>query len=116
MSHIRDVLDLVAHGAGVSLQFIHADGGAVSNQFRMQFVADIAQTTVRASSLPELSALGAVLSGALGMKHSTSLDDLRNLALAFSDYQPEMNPELARAYYGGRQAAVQRVVHQPEQG
>ena len=64
---VRDVLGLMAHEAGIALEYIHGDGGAVSNRFLMQFVADITRYQVRASSLPELSALGAVLAGTLGM-------------------------------------------------
>ncbi len=57
---IRDVLSLMAQDAGVGMQYIHADGGAVGNRFLMQFVADMNQLNVRAAQTPELSALGAV--------------------------------------------------------
>ena len=58
---------------------VHADGGAVRNAFLMQFVADMNQLKVRAAQTPELSALGAVFSGCLGLKIYTSLEDLQNL-------------------------------------
>ncbi|MBN1313736.1 MAG: glycerol kinase GlpK [Anaerolineae bacterium] len=107
---IRDVLGLMAGEAGLSLQFIHADGGAVSNQFLMQFVADITQVAVRTSALQELSALGAVLSGTLGMRHFTSFEDLRNLMLTFSDYRPKMEMEQATQLYDGWRQAVHQVL------
>lgn len=113
---ITDVLDLMAQDAGTSLEYVNADGGAVRNRFLMQFVADMTQLTVRASSLPELSALGAALSGMLGTHIYDSLNALEQLPADFVAYQPEMNPELAREYYSGWQAAVQQVLHQPEQG
>jgi glycerol kinase len=113
---ITDVLGLMAEGAGTTLQHVHADGGATSNQFLMQFVADMTQLTVRASSLPELSALGAVLSGTLGMQVYKSLAELEKLPVDFTDYQPSMSAEQAQKLYGGWQAAVQQVLHQPEQG
>jgi glycerol kinase len=107
---VRDVLTLMSAEAGVSMQHIHADGGMVNNRFLMQFCADLTRIVVRASSLPELSALGAVLSGALGMGVYHSLDDLNALAHESVDYQAQANPTVMESYYAGWQAAVQRVL------
>ena len=113
---IRDVLSLMAQDAGVEMQYIHADGGAVANQFLMQFVADMLGITVRASSLPELSALGAVFSGMLGMGVVQSITICSNFHWKVLDFAPKMDPELADEYYLGWQAAVQQVLYQPKQG
>lgn len=113
---ICDVLSLMAAEAGVDLHTVHADGGAVSNQFLMQFVADINQLNVHAAQTPELSALGAVFSGCLGLKIYTSLDDLRNLPSGFTGYRPSMSLDHARDLYAGWQTAVQQVLYQPQQG
>ncbi|HEX3053921.1 MAG TPA: glycerol kinase GlpK [Aggregatilineaceae bacterium] len=107
---IRDVLGLMAQDAGVTLQHVHGDGGMVNNKFLMQFVADIVRYTVRASSLPELSALGAVLFGALGQGVYHSLNDLEGLPLGFVDYDPQMDAAQAEIYYAGWQKAVQQVL------
>jgi glycerol kinase len=113
---IRDVLSLMAQDAGVEMQYIHADGGGVGNRFLMQFVADMLGITVRASSLPELSALGAVFSGMLGMGVVQTIVDLGQLPMESVDYAPKMERELADKYYLGWQAAVQQVLYQPKQG
>jgi glycerol kinase len=113
---IRDVLTLMAQDAGVEMQYIHADGGAVSNRFLMQFVADMLGITVRASSLPELSALGAVFSGMLGMSAVQTIVDLQQLPMGSVDFTPKMERTLADQYYLGWQAAVQQVLYQPKQG
>jgi glycerol kinase len=113
---IRDVLSLMAQNAGVEMQYIHADGGAVGNRFLMQFVADMLGITVRASSLPELSALGAVFSGMLRMGVVPTLAELQQLTMESIDYAPKMACELADKYYLEWQAAVQQVLYQPEQG
>ncbi len=107
---VRDVLGLMAQDAGVTLEHVHGDGGAVSNRFLMQFVADMTRYTVRASSLPELSALGAVLAGALGMGVYADLHALDQLPHAFVDYVPSMDLESAEQYYAGWRAAVQQVL------
>ncbi len=107
---IRDVLGLMAQDAGLELHNIHGDGGMVNNHFLMQFVADMVGYTVRASTLPELSALGAVLSGALGMGVFRSLDDLEQLSQGFEDFVPQMEAALVEKYYTGWQRAVRQVL------
>jgi glycerol kinase len=113
---IRDVLSLMAEDAGIEMQYIHADGGAVGNRFLMQFVADMLGITVRASSLPELSALGAVFSGLLGMGLVKSIDDLQQLPMENVDFAPKMDRDLADKHYLDWQAAVQQVLYRPKQG
>jgi glycerol kinase len=107
---VRDVLSLMAQDAGMTLDYVHGDGGAVSNRFLMQFVADITRYRVRASTLPELSALGAVLSGLLGTGQVESLSACEALPYAFEDYAPVMDVQQADDYYAGWQAAVRQVV------
>ena len=63
---IRDVLDAMAAEASRPLVELSADGGMVDNAFLVQFIADVARVAVRASTVPELSALGAALAGMLG--------------------------------------------------
>lgn len=107
---VRDVLGLMAQDAGVALAQVQADGGAVQNRFLMQFVADMTRVRVRASRLPELSALGAVFSGLLGMGIFTSLAGLEALAAAFDDFEPVMDAAHSQQQYAGWQAAVRRVL------
>lgn len=107
---VRDVLTLMAQDAGVPLQQVQADGGAVSNAFLMQFTADMTQLNVRASTLPELSALGAVFSGLLGMEIYPSLDAIEALAANFNDYHPRMDDTQVQHNYTGWKAAVKRVL------
>lgn len=107
---VRDVLGLMASDSGVALRAVQADGGAVSNRFLMQFTADMTGLQVRASRLPELSALGAVFSGLLGMGVYDSLAALESLPAAFEDYAPQMDSAQVEANRAGWQAAVQRVL------
>jgi glycerol kinase len=107
---IRDVIGLMQADAGVQLATLHADGGMVSNRFLMQYVADLCQVTVRAAQVPELSALGATLSGLLGTGVYRSLDALAALPAPFTDHVPVMPAEDAEARYQGWQDAVKRVL------
>ncbi|MGA2490226.1 MAG: FGGY-family carbohydrate kinase, partial [Anaerolineales bacterium] len=113
---VTDVLKAMGEDAGVKLSMIYADGGAVRNAFLMQFVADMNQLTVRAAQTPELSALGAVYNGDLGLEIFTSLEDLQKLPFGFVEYTSSLDPVLANNLFVGWQAAVQQVLYQPKQG
>lgn len=111
---ITDVLKAMGKEAEVELSLIHADGGAVRNAFLMQFVANLNQLKVRAALTPELSALGAVFSGCLGLKIYTSLDDLKNIPFGFNEYSFSMSSARASELFTGWQSAVQQVLYQPK--
>ena len=107
---VKDVLDLMRAESGVALENIHADGGMVSNGFLMQFVADMTQIIVRASDMPESSALGAAMAGLLGAGVYATLDALEALPHRHHDYTPQLNADHAQQNYTGWQAAVKQVL------
>jgi glycerol kinase len=112
---VRDVLSLMVQDAGGEMQHLHADGGAVSNRFLMQFAADVLGVTIRASILPELSSLGAVFSGLLGMGAVRTTAEIKQLNMESFDFTPKMERTLADKYYLGWQEAVQQVLIQSKQ-
>lgn len=107
---VKDALELMVAEAGVPLQYINADGGAVRNEFLMQFVADMIRYPVRIPELAELSALGAVYSGMLGTGQASSLEEISALPRNFRLYEPRMAETLVHKYHSGWQAAVRRVL------
>lgn len=108
---LTDVLAQLARESGVKLATIHADGGATRNRFLMQFVADISRLTVRASRLPELSALGAVMSGGLGLGLYKGLEDLQRLPTGFVEYRPEMDVKQVDVLIAGWQKAISQILY-----
>lgn len=107
---VTDVLKEMCEDAGVTLSMIHADGGAVRNAFLMQFAADMNQLTVRAAQTPELSALGAVFAGTLGIGIHNSLQDLEFLPTSFIEYQPNLPQEQVEKLLEGWNRAVSQVL------
>ena len=82
----------------------------------MQFVADMTQLTVRASNLPELSALGASLAGLIGLGVCQSTDDITTLPRQHTDFKPTLDPVAADKAYAGWRQAVQQVLYQTPKG
>jgi glycerol kinase len=108
---INDVLQLMGQEASIKLSSIQADGGAVQNRFLMQFVADISGLLVRASTVPELSALGAVLSGMLGQSIFGSLEDIQKIPADFIEYKPIMPAAKTSELVSGWHDAVEKVLY-----
>lgn len=113
---VTDVLKAMGGDAGVNLSIVYADGGAVRNSFLMQFIADLNQLKVRAAQTPELSALGAVFSGCLGLKIYSSVEDLERLPFGFVEYTATRDPDYANVLFAAWQSAVQQVLYKPKQG
>lgn len=111
---VTDTLNAMVDEAGVELGMIHADGGAVRNKYLMQFVADLNQLKVHAAQTPELSALGAVFNGCLGLGIYSSLEDLSNIQSDFTEYKPSMSPARAKKLFEGWLTAVKQVLYKPE--
>lgn len=107
---IRDVLDAMAVECGRPLVEISADGGMVRNRFLLQFIADVTKVSVRASTMPELSALGAALAGMLGAGVYSSLEDLSRLDLQARCLVPTMPPDQADDLHAGWKRAVSRTL------
>jgi glycerol kinase len=110
---VNDVLQLMGGEAGLELSYIQADGGAVQNRFLMQFVSDISGSVVRAATTPELSALGAVLSGMLGLGVYRSLEELQGIRSGFIEYTPEMTAAQTEDLISGWQVAVEKILYSP---
>ncbi len=106
---IKDALDLMKDDAKADLTIIRADGGATRNAFLMQMIADLTGIAVRASALPELSALGAVYAGLLGLG-MRDINELADLPADYSAFPAAMSADMAERMHAGWKAAVQQVL------
>lgn len=106
---ISDVLEMMRQGAGVNLQSIHADGGATRNNFLCQFIADITQTDLIVSQMPDCSSLGAAMAGLAGSRGLT-LSDLQKLPKESVTYQPQMSAGESEKLRAGWNGAVKQVL------
>jgi glycerol kinase len=104
----RDVLDAMQQDAGARLSTLRVDGGAVANNFLMQFQADILGTPVERPHMKETTALGAAYLAGLASGFWGSLDELRNKAVIERQFTPQIDEPKREALYAGWRKAVER--------
>ncbi|SKA49196.1 glycerol kinase GlpK [Enterovibrio nigricans] len=72
-----DVLTAMEADSGIKLDFLKVDGGAVANNFLMQFQSDVLNTEVQRPKVTEVTALGAAYLAGLAVDFWGSIDELR---------------------------------------
>lgn len=101
----RDVLDAMQADSGIKLSALRVDGGAVANNFLMQFQADVLDTEVHRPKVTEVTALGAAYLAGLAVGFWGSLDELANKAVIDQTFIPHQDEEKrARRYRGWKRA------------
>ena len=104
----RDVLDAMQQDSGERLKALRVDGGAVANNFLMQFQADILGTQVERPQMRETTALGAAYLAGLACGFWGSLDELRGKAVIEREFEPQLDEKEKEKLYAGWQKAVSR--------
>ena len=104
----RDVLDAMQADSGARLQALRVDGGAVSNNFLMQFQSDILGTPVERPVLREVTALGAAYLAGLAVGFWHDLDEVGSKAEIERIFKPGIETTERNYRYKGWQKAVSR--------
>lgn len=101
----RDVLDAMQADSGIELSALRVDGGAVSNNFLMQFQSDVLDTVVQRPKVTEVTALGAAYLAGIAVGFWDSLDELKDKADIDRSFLPHHDEEKrARRYRGWKRA------------
>ncbi len=103
----RDVLEAMEADSGMKLQKLAVDGGAVSNQFLMQFQADLLGTNVERPRVNETTALGAAYLAGLAVGYWKSKDDIRENKVIEHTFTPSMDDQKMESLYRGWKVAVE---------
>jgi len=102
---VRDVVGAMEADSGIRLNRLKVDGGAVANNFLMQFESDILGVPVERPQIAETTALGAAYLAGLATgfwRSQAELADKWALDRAFTPAMPEEERE--RRYAGWRRA------------
>lgn len=102
----RDVLDAMQADSGIKLDALRVDGGAVANNFLMQFQSDVLDTQVLRPQVTEVTALGAAYLAGLAVGFWDSLDELEDKAEVDKIFVPHHDEEKRSRRYKGWKRAV----------
>ncbi|EKF9794066.1 glycerol kinase GlpK [Vibrio cholerae] len=102
----RDVLDAMQADSGIKLCALRVDGGAVANNFLMQFQADVLDTEVHRPKVTEVTALGAAYLAGLAVGFWDGLEELQGKAEIDRSFQPHHDEEKRQRRYKGWKRAV----------
>lgn len=103
----RDVLEAMEQDSGLTLKSLNVDGGAVTNNYLMQFQADILGVQVERPEIIETTALGAAYLAGI-QRGIWDFDDVANHRKIDRVFVPEMNQESRTSLYAGWKKAVRR--------
>jgi glycerol kinase len=104
----RDVLEAMVTDLKKPLDSLRVDGGAVKNNFLMQFQADILGVPVIRPVITEMAALGAAYLAGLGVGFWKNREEISAMWKVDRVFDPEMDVSQREELYRGWKKAVER--------
>ncbi|TYS91517.1 glycerol kinase GlpK [Rossellomorea aquimaris] len=102
----KDVLTAMEADSGISLKKLRVDGGAVKNDFLMQFQSDILSVPVERPVVNETTALGAAYLAGLATGFWDNRDEISKQWNKDKQFEPQMPVETQGELYNGWKKAV----------
>lgn len=102
----RDVLEAMMIDSGISLATLRVDGGAVKNNFLMQFQSDILGVCVDRPVVNETTALGAAFLAGLGVGFWDEKEEIKEQWRVERTFKEEMKEDVRESLYRGWKKAV----------
>ena len=106
----KDVLDAMEKDAELKLESLKVDGGAVANNFLMQFQADILNIPIVRGKVLETTAMGAALLAGLAVGFYTDKETIIQNREIDRQFIPTMSEEERNDLYDGWKNAVESVM------
>ncbi|MBM7662875.1 glycerol kinase [Bacillus mesophilus] len=102
----RDVLDAMALDSGIELKSLRVDGGAVKNNFLMQFQSDVLGVPVDRPVINETTALGAAFLAGLAVGFWSGKEEIRQQWQINQTFTTQLEEEKREDLYTGWKKAV----------
>ncbi|WP_368297090.1 glycerol kinase GlpK [Cytobacillus firmus] len=106
----KDVLSAMEADSGIELKTLRADGGAVKNNFLMEFQSDILDVPVERPVINETTALGAAYLAGLAVGFWKSQEDIAEQWAIDQSYHPSMDDQVRENLYQGWKKAVKAAI------
>ena len=104
----RDVLQAMEEDSGIALKALKVDGGAVANDFLMQFQSDILGVPVKRPAITETTAMGAAFLAGLAVGFWKDKEEIAAMLKVSCTYTPAMTDVVRNEKYRGWKKAVAR--------
>ncbi|MCM2533571.1 glycerol kinase GlpK [Neobacillus pocheonensis] len=102
----KDVLSAMQADSGIELKTLRVDGGAVKNNFLMDFQSDILNVPVERPVVNETTALGAAYLAGLAVGYWESQEEISKQWAVDREFNPKMPDEDRNHLYDGWKKAV----------
>jgi glycerol kinase len=102
----KDVLTAMEKDSGISLKALRVDGGAVKNNFLMQFQSDILNVPVERPVVNETTALGAAYLAGLAVGYWNNCEEIASQWNLDRSFEPTMSEQERTNLYEGWKKAV----------
>jgi glycerol kinase len=103
----KDVLSAMEADSFITLKTLRVDGGAVKNNFLMEFQSDILNVPVERPKVSETTALGAAYLAGLAVGYWESQEEISKQWATEQKFVPKMTDEKRSSLYNGWQKAVE---------
>jgi len=104
----RDVVECVQKDSGLDLAALRVDGGASTNDFLMQFQADLLGAPVERPALLEATAMGAAALAGLAVGFYPDASALEHIGGEVTRFEPALDAARREELYAGWKRAVER--------
>lgn len=112
---VTDVLKAMEKDSGESTKEMKVDGGAVANNFLMQFQTNLIQCDVKRPKITETTALGAAYLAGLAVGFWKDRGELKNMSATDKTFSPNMTQQEVDKYLKFWHKAVDRAKHWTEE-
>lgn len=91
-------MEAMSKDSGIEVQNLRVDGGAVKNNFLMQFQADIVNSAVERPEIQETTALGAAYLAGLAVGFWDNKEDIRERWKLETEFEPKWKKNNVLSY------------------
>lgn len=102
----KDVLSAMETDSGIKLKTLRVDGGAVKNNFLMEFQADLLDVPVERPTVNETTALGAAYLAGLAVNFWNGQEEISSQWAIDESFSPKMENDRREVLYDGWKKAV----------
>lgn len=106
----KDVLTAMEADSGISLTTLRVDGGAVQNNFLMQFQSDMLRVPVERPEVSETTAFGAACLAGLAVGFWSNLEEIASQWKMARRFEPILDEDTSNNLYSGWKKAVHAAI------